>query len=451
MVASAGILRAARKLVVFDDVGRIEVSGLKGGRVVEQGLDRGTRLTARKEAAVVGIVRAATADNCDHGIARVVDDDTGTLQRVLAVLLLFVGAVIERIVDALLELALNVGVYGRVNLIAACANFLALITVELTVLGLILLVLVLVLEGVLELEAVVLHELQRRTVDGVAGLVVLRRRRRDGLRCDFKRFILIFLELFRGNLALFVEAVQDLVSLAERVLRVVDRLITRGAVADAHQDRGLPRLQVLCALVKVVAARGLHAVTAVGVVIAVTVELHDFFFAEFLFELRRKQNFGNLTLERALLREIGVLDDLLGDGGAALGHAAVFHIGDAGAEYGHPVPAVVRVKAPVLLGDVGLFNPGAYVIGAHIDIAMPGADDADLLVVLVEDLRIRHEAEIVLGHVLVGLVGVLLNGLEIREDLEEDKADRSEDEYHEAKQDTLQDADYNMGFLLAFS
>ena len=218
---------------------------------------------------------------------------------------------------------------------------------------------------------------------------------------------------------------------------MVNRLITRGAVADAHKDRGLPGLQILCALVKVVAARGLHAVTAVGVVVAVTVELHDFLFAELFFKLRRKQNLGNLTLERALLREIGVLDDLLGDGGAALGHAAVFHIGDAGAEYGHPVPTVMGVEAPVLLGNVGLFDPGADVVGVHIDIAMPGTDNADLLVVLIENLRVGHEAEIVLGHVLIGLIGVLLNGLEIREDLEEDKADRSEDEYHDAEQDTL--------------
>ena len=79
--------------MVFNDIGRVEVSRLKGRCVVQQGLNRGARLTARKETAVIGILRAASADNGDHGIARVVDDDTGTLERVLAVFLALVGAV----------------------------------------------------------------------------------------------------------------------------------------------------------------------------------------------------------------------------------------------------------------------------------------------------------------------------------------------------------------------
>ena len=73
--------------MVIDQVGGIEVAGLKGGRIVQEGLDGGAGLTLCQKAAVIDILCTSAADDRRHGAGSIVHNDSGALQGVFSVLL----------------------------------------------------------------------------------------------------------------------------------------------------------------------------------------------------------------------------------------------------------------------------------------------------------------------------------------------------------------------------
>jgi hypothetical protein len=130
----------------------------------------------------------------------------------------------------------------------------------------------------------------------------------------------------------------------------------------------------------------LDAVGAGAEIDAVEIELEDFRLAELVLEPERQHRLLHLAPERALLGEKQILGELLGEGRAALRHAAVQQVGGGGAEKPDGIDAVMAEEAPVLDRDEGprqigwkLFdrNIAAAHLAAHDQRSAVGADNLD--------------------------------------------------------------------------
>ncbi len=67
---------------------------------------------------------------------------------------------------------------------------------------------------------------------------------------------------------------------------MVHRVIGGGAVADAHQDSGLIRLQLRGGLAEIIAAGRLDPIAVVAIEVGIAVKFHDVRFGIFLLHLR---------------------------------------------------------------------------------------------------------------------------------------------------------------------
>ena len=123
--------------------------------------------------------------------------------------------------------------------------------------------------------------------------------------------------LFSDRTAL-IHLQKHFVTLLLRCLRMGDRIISGRRIGQTDQHRRLRRLQIRRFLVKVILAGRCHTVTAVSVIVAVTVKLHDLILAKLLLHRRCEQNLRNLSRKGLLLRQQIVLDHLLGNGTSAL-------------------------------------------------------------------------------------------------------------------------------------
>ena len=104
----------------------------------------------------------------------------------------------------------------------------------------------------------------------------------------------------------------------ERAWHVLARRIACGAFRDARENGGLGQCELANALAEVVFARLFDAVSTVTEIDVVEVELEDLVLRKLLLDAPREKNFLHFALVRALVGEEDVLDDLLGDGAAAL-------------------------------------------------------------------------------------------------------------------------------------
>ena len=101
-----------------------------------------------------------------------------------------------------------------------------------------------------------------------------------------------------------------------------------------------------------IALRGLFDAVGAGAEIdAVEIELENLRLGEFALEPERQQHFLQLAGDRALLRQEKIFGELLGDGRAALGDAAVQDVGDERAADAERIDAIMLVEAAILDGD----------------------------------------------------------------------------------------------------
>ncbi len=106
-----------------------------------------------------------------------------------------------------------------------------------------------------------------------------------------------------------------------------------------------------------IALRGLfNAVGAGPEIDTIQIELEDLRFRKIAFQPQREQQFLQLAVDRTFLSQKEIFRQLLRDGGAALGHAAMPNVGDQRARDAVRVDAVMLVEAPILDGDEGLRN-----------------------------------------------------------------------------------------------
>ena len=163
---------------------------------------------------------------------------------------------------------------------------------------------------------VLVDELLGDVVDEVRGLALVVFRR---VRLDEVGLLLLRL-LRRGRVE--VAVLDHLVEHGRLALlcglQVVERRVVVRALRDAGEHRALVERQVLDVLAEVRAGRGLHAVGALAEVDLVEVELEDLGFRVLVLEPQRQEDFLDLALQRAVLRQVRILGELLRDGRAAL-------------------------------------------------------------------------------------------------------------------------------------
>ena len=147
------------------------------------------------------------------------------------------------------------------------------------------------------------------------------------------------------------------------VLLVVEGVVVGGQVGDADDGGALGHGEVLDVLAEVGLRGGLHAPAALAEVDGVEIPLHDLTLVVFLLELKGAEDLGELALDGDLVFAGEVLDELLGDGGAAV---AGLHAGEHLHERARgavPVHALMVIEALVLDGDEGFFHiPGDLVV-----------------------------------------------------------------------------------------
>ena len=107
------------------------------------------------------------------------------------------------------------------------------------------------------------------------------------------------------------------------MLRVRDRVVRARVLGDPRQQRRLGRAHLRGAVVEVDARGLLDAVGAVPEVDGVQVRGQDPVLRPALLELPGERGLAELAADRLLVRQVGVLDELLGDRRAALDRAAV--------------------------------------------------------------------------------------------------------------------------------
>ena len=202
------------------------------------------------------------------------------------------------------------------------------------------------------------------------------------------------------------------------LIRMVVHVVDRGVVGQAREHRTFRERQLGHILAEVGVGRGLHAVAAVAEVDRVEVHGQDAVLVVYhVLQRKRAEDLVDLTLDRIIVLIRCVLDQLLGDGRAAVLRAAeqpVFHR----AQRALPVDAVVRVKALVLdrdhrvlevLRDLLAVHPFAALQAAQrfIQRLLPGLRVGRI------DKRIQVQAEVVadLGR------GLLCGGVDIGMDV----------------------------------
>ena len=352
-VGAAGVLRTPAAvgdgLVVH---GRIRRHVVLQRRQVDEGLEGRTRLADSHAGAVEAILSAAA----DHGqdVARLgVDGDDGCLRLGQAV---FVSVIVGQVAHGPDGGMLLVDVHGRVNLEAF------------------------LIEGIV---AVFLGDLLGDVVDegcifvGFFGLMALGEAQ------------VLVLGVFRFGsryVAVFDHLVEDDVLALLGFVQVVEGRVVVRALRQAGQHGALRQGQFVDVFVEIRLGRCLDAIGTLAEVNLVHVHFQDFFFTVFVFDFQGQHGFLYLTLQCLFLGQEGVLGQLLGDGTAALGDAAVGQVGKDGAEDADRVDADVFIEAVVFGSDEGILQILRHFVDVDGQAVLIGMKGRDQPAVGIEDL-----------------------------------------------------------------
>ena len=147
--------------------------------------------------------------------------------------------------------------------------------------------------------------------------------------------------------------------------RARDRVVACRIGGYSREQCGLVQLEEPRALSEVRPRRLLDAVRAVSEVDRVQVRREDAVLAPALLELPGERRLPHLARERPLVPDVRVLDELLGDGGAAFDDRLLAHVGPERAGDPAQVDALVVEEALILDGDDRLAHDRRDVLGRH--------------------------------------------------------------------------------------
>ena len=150
---------------------------------------------------------------------------------------------------------------------------------------------------------------------------------------------------------------QHLGATLKRRRRVVVRVVRRGQLGQAREQRRLRQRQVLRRLGEVRLCSGLDAVRVVAVEDGVEIRRQDLVFGEAILELDREDRLAQLPVEGVLLDDVNLRDQLLRQRRAALHDVSGHDVLDDGAGNALRVDTPVLVEATVLDRDGALLHP----------------------------------------------------------------------------------------------
>ena len=213
-----------------------------------------------------------------------------------------------------------------------------------------------------------LHEVVDHLVDDlifkvgevVAGAVVL-----AGAVAEHQllRHGLVVLRL--ADIALVEHFAQDQLLALLVLLEVEIGIIPGGVVGNADEGSTLSQGEILHVLAEVDLRGGLDAVAALAQGDDVEVKFQDLILRVALFVLQGAENLHQLPAHRHLVFMGAVFDELLGDGGCAVGGLAAEEHIETGSDGAQPVHAVMLVKPLILDGDTGVLEVLRDVLQSH--------------------------------------------------------------------------------------
>src|SRR5262245_37771103 len=127
-------------------------------------------------------------------------------------------------------------------------------------------------------------------------------------------------------------------------------------LGQAGKERAFLEGELLRHLAKIAARRHLDAPGAAAEINRIEIKLENFRLAQRMLDPRRHNHLADLALIGQVFADQEVLDDLLGDGRAALRAPRTREIADEGADQAALVDALVLIKAPVLGRDNSLLH-----------------------------------------------------------------------------------------------
>ena len=188
------------------------------------------------------------------------------------------------------------------------------------------------------------------------------------------------------DIALLKHLLQDGQRAVLVVLGVDIGVVAGGVVGDADDAGALLGGQLVQLLAEIDVGGALDAVGALSQIDRVEIPGDDLFLGVVLLEVQRLEDLHELAADRHVLLAGQVLDELLGQGGAAVGGAADEHVGGGG-QGAHPVHAVVLPEALVLDGDGGVDHVRRDLLIIHPDPVFHRQQLADLLVISIGVFR----------------------------------------------------------------
>ena len=204
-----------------------------------------------------------------------------------------------------------------------------------------------------------------------------------------------FAVLLRRQVAVREHGAQHLVASAQRLARLLVRVVVRRCLRQPCEQRGLRQRQQPRRAAEVRLGGCLDTVGVVAVVDRVQVLTQDPVLRVLAVELDRQAGFLRLALERALVRDrVQVADELLCDRRRALHRPARLDVPDRCAKDALPVDAAVLVETAILDRDRRLAHPGGDVAQVLDRLTVPLCRDrAELLAVAVVDERVGAERD----------------------------------------------------------
>ncbi len=180
-------------------------------------------------------------------------------------------------------------------------------------------------------------------------------------------------------------------------------IVAAGVVGDANQGGTLRQVQLGNILAKVGLGRRAHAVTALAQIDDVQIIFQNLALGVALLKLQRLEDLDDLALDGHLVILRHVLDQLLGDGGAAVGAAACEQAQNRPCGP-LPVHALVGVKALVLNGDGGVQQIFRNVAVIHPNPVGLGMQGGQLLILTGVGIQIIED------RILTQIIVVQLHG-----------------------------------------
>jgi hypothetical protein len=173
---------------------------------------------------------------------------------------------------------------------------------------------------------------------------------------------------------------------------IVRRVVARRRAQEPREHRSLVDAELARLAAEVAFRCGFDAEGTGAHVHAVEIDREDLVLGELLFEAQRQQGFADLAAVGALRRQEQIARDLLGDGGRALGIAALTQVLHQRARDADGVDAEMGVEAAVFHREEGAGHILGQLIEAHratVDVA----DGGDLSAARVHqgDVRAAHQ------------------------------------------------------------